>query len=149
MFDLWADQERDRLRDEFQSVLEDDVRGAIGAASWRLAVERARRLVAIAPYESSAALLLASALDGDGRGREAITTLEAFAGRCAEIGVLPPAEIQQRLAEGQPPADPFGDAAPKPAATPVAAFVGRAASRAVLNRAWAGARLGRLLPFHV
>ena len=97
-FDMWAEQERTRLRARFAQVLTDATSQASAEGNWADAVARAQRLMAVAPFESSAAQLAATTLISAGRRLEARDLLKQFASTLdSELGLSMPPELQSML----------------------------------------------------
>lgn len=97
-FDLWAENERTRLKTTFRQLLQDAVAQAAGSGRWVEAIARSRRLLAIAPFEASAAQLAATTLVSAGRRLEALELLRQFGSRLeSELGLPMPPELQSLL----------------------------------------------------
>jgi DNA-binding SARP family transcriptional activator len=97
-FDMWAEHERTRLRARLAQVLTDATSQASTEGNWTEAVARTQRLMAIAPFESSAAQLAATTLISAGRRVEARELLKQFASTLdSELGMPMPPELQSML----------------------------------------------------
>lgn len=136
-FDLWADQERTRIRARFRNVLRDGVLRASQSGAWPDAIGRARRLLALAPFDNQAAELAATTLVSAGRAVEARELLDAFGERLdSELGLPLSPELktlQTRLARQveRRPATRLGGNAASPAV-----FSGREPELAMLMSLW-------------
>ena len=136
-FDLWADQERTRIRARFRTVLRDGVLRASQSGAWPDAIGRARRLLALAPFDNQAAELAATTLVSAGRVVEARELLDAFGERLdSELGLPLSPELktlQTRLARQveRRPATRLGGYAVSPAI-----FSGREPELALLMSLW-------------
>jgi DNA-binding SARP family transcriptional activator len=125
-FDMWVEQERARLRTQFRKVLEDAIGRASAAGQWSEAMARSRRLVAIAPFEASAAQLAATTLVSAGRRAEARDLLNRFATTLqSELGLSMPQELQTLLARIERQSEKHAVPAAGAAAIPMLPFVGR------------------------
>lgn len=139
-FDMWADQQRSTLRSRFQRVLESGIGGAESEGRWTDAIEYCHRLLAIAPFEASAALLAAGTLVSAGRRLDALELLRQFGSRLqSDLGLSMPAELQSLLIRLDRQTDQPGR---KPsigttsAAAPPLLFVGREAELTQLLSLW-------------
>ena len=94
-FEHWAEQERTRLRVVLRQVLHDAVTAASASGDWPQAVAYAKRLMAVAPFEASAAQIAATTMISAGRRVEAQDLIRQFAARLdSELGLPLPAELQ-------------------------------------------------------
>ena len=97
-FDIWADQERTRLRARFRRMLELAIARSGASGDWIGALGNARRLISVAPFDSTVAQLVASTLVSAGRRFEAEQVLKEFAARLhADLGLPMPEELQALL----------------------------------------------------
>ena len=136
-FDIWADQERNRLRAQYRAVLEQSIGQAQAAGQWTDAIATARRLIEVAPLDESAARTVATTFLSAGRRTEARDVLVQFGARLhAELGLPMPAELQSlltRLDKMTPAATSPASAQPAP---PGLAFAGREADLSRLLSLW-------------
>ena len=136
-FDLWADQERNRLRVQYRALLEQSIGHAQAAGQWADAIATARRLIDVAPLDESAARTVATTFLSAGRRTEARDVLVQFGTRLhAELGLPMPVELQSLLTrlDRMTPA-PATHSAAQPAA-PGLAFAGREAELSRLLSLW-------------
>ena len=97
-FDMWVEQERVRLRTRVARVLTDATARASSEGRWADAVAWSRRLMSVAPFETSSAQLAATTLVAAGRRHEARDLLKQFASTLeSELGLALPAELQSLL----------------------------------------------------
>lgn len=135
-FDLWAEQERVRIRTVFRSVLERAIARSSEQGDWNQAVARSRRLTTLAPYDADAAQLAAATLVSAGHGRDARDLLARFASRLeTELGLPAPPEIRALMSRLDRPShrEPGG---PAEATAGVLRFTGRRSELARLLALW-------------
>jgi DNA-binding SARP family transcriptional activator len=98
-FDMWAEQERARVRGRFRQLLHDAALEATAAGRWEGAIAQTSRLLALTPFDSDAALLAATTLVSAGRRIEALELLRQFSARVNhELGSDARADIQALMA---------------------------------------------------
>ena len=137
---MWAEQERARLRARFRQVLHEGVARASAEGRWPDAIGRARRLLALAPFDAPAAELAATTLLSAGKAIEARDVLKSFGERLdSELGVPLPAELKALYARIEKRhAKPVDAGAPRP--SDPATFAGREAELAQLMALWQSTR---------
>jgi tetratricopeptide (TPR) repeat protein len=95
-FETWAETERARLASQCRAALEALSQEATGRGEHRLAAEWGRRILALDPLSSHAALGLMTALDHAGEPAEALRCGEAYGELVrSELGTDPPPELSQ------------------------------------------------------
>lgn len=137
-FDIWADQQRARLRARFHQILLDAIGRAEADGRWPDAITLSRRLLASSPLDATAARTGATILLSAGRRVEALELLRQFAARLqSELGLPLPPELQQLATRMEKHADAAAPGRTE-SAPPVAplAMVGREAELTRLLSLW-------------
>lgn len=136
-FDLWSDQERNRLRGQFRGLLERAVASAQADGGWTEAIATSRRLIEVAPLDEGAARTAAMALLSAGRRAEARDVLSQLESRLSsELGVPLPAEAKALLTRLERTEDGGVPARATAPATPALAFAGREPELSRLLSLW-------------
>lgn len=137
-FDLWTDQERDRLRLQFRVALEQMIAKHQTEGRWSDAIATSRRLLEVAPLEESVARIAATTLLAAGRRAEARDVLVQFGSRLSsELGLSVPAETQALLARIERLADAAAPAASiSSSGAPSLVFAGREAEVSRMLALW-------------
>ena len=97
-FSDWVEARRHKFAAAYEGALSLSAERALDSGDWQLAVQHAQVLSRLAPFDSHAALLEATALLAGGRRAEAITVLTVHSRRVqAELGTKVPAAVSSLL----------------------------------------------------
>ncbi len=97
-FTDWVEDRRRKFKAAYEGALSRSAEGALDGGNWQLAVRRAQELSRLAPLDSQAAVLEATALVAGGRRAEAITTLTVHSKRIqSELGSKVPPAVSSML----------------------------------------------------